>query len=353
MKAANKAFSLLVCVATAAILFVVHHHFLYVIVGRWRRVGDVWSSADEGSTLLLSSLPDATLSPISYFRYHSVVVSPPPNPGCLSKKLGDYKPIYTGKVYYHPPIVHYAKLSRSTQPVILNFRDFMALMSVYKFLRPEKILIHTYGNIIGKYWYKAKRWKKVAVKIIKHSRLKNIGGKMVRYVAHEADYIRLEALLKFGGLISDFDVVVVNGTKLRKMQQLSECVISKEETFLNVGFVSCIKNSTYISRWLDSYSTDFNPLSYLYNSGYKPKYLLENESNKDCCNCLVEDTICFDPGNGPDDKIRWLKRNGVQWRNKTAAHYFVKSGFKFDDQRLVNASHSLGEMFRYIFNSPI
>ena len=40
----------------------------------------------------------------------------------------------------------------------------------------------------------------------------NIGGKMVRYVAHEADYIRLEALLKVGGLISDFDVVVVNGT---------------------------------------------------------------------------------------------------------------------------------------------
>ena len=42
--------------------------------------------------------------------------------------------------------------------------------------------------------------------------LKNIGEKMVRYVAHEADYIRLEALLKFGSLISDFDVVVVNGT---------------------------------------------------------------------------------------------------------------------------------------------
>jgi len=101
------------------------------------------------------------------------------------------------------------------------------------------------------------------------------------------------------------------------------------------------------------YGYDFRPESYLYNSGYKPKHLLEDRTNSECCDCLIEDTVCFSPSNKVDDKIKWLWRNGVQWRNKTAAHYFVKSGFKHDDSRLLNADHSLGEMFKYIYNSQI
>jgi len=159
------------------------------------------------------------------------------NPGCLTKKLDDYKPASNGGEYVHPPVVHYAKLSKSSQPVTLIFRDFVSLLSVYKFLRPEEIIIHTYGDVVGAYWEKSKRWRGTHVRLMTHKRLGSIGGKSVKYIAHEADYIRLQALRDIGGLIMDFDVVIVNGTKFKAMQKRSECVISKEETFLNVGFM--------------------------------------------------------------------------------------------------------------------
>ena len=72
--------------------------------------------------------------------------------------------------------------------------------------------------------------------------LKNIGEKMVRYVAHEADYIRLEALLKFGSLISDFDVVVVNGTLSASIFYLND---KKRYCSLNSNFSlpQCLHNT--------------------------------------------------------------------------------------------------------------
>ncbi len=349
---ASKIFWLVVCLVATPVVFFVHHRFSSFVFSKWKGQWDsvVYESSTAVSESSLQEIPsslDPSVTPRTIDLKNTL------NPGCLSQKLEDYKPVFIGKHYFHPAIVHYAKLSKLEEPVELIFRDFISMMSMYKFIKPGKILIHTYGDIVGKYWSKVKRWKGVSVEVVKHERLNKVGGKAFQYMAHEADYIRLEALLHYGGIITDFDVIVLNGTRLKEMQLISECIISKEESFLNIGFISCITNSSYIRRWLVSYDYDFKPESYLYNSGYKPKHLLEEEKGPECCNCLIEDTICFNPSNRKDDKIKWLWKNGVHWRNKTAAHYFQKADFKYDDYRLLNADHSMGEMFRFVYNSQV
>ena len=271
------------------------------------------------------------------------------NPGCISRKIADYIPRNSGFSQHHPTVIHYAKLTMPGEAVSLSFMDYMSMMSVYKFLKPEKIFIHAYDDIVGKYWQLIQKWKGTSLIVNKVRPLANIGGKSVEYEAHKADYIRLVALLKFGGIISDFDVIIINGTKIREMQKLSECIISKEEDYLNIGFVSCIKNSMFVKRWIDSYHSDFRPSSYLYNSAFKPIVMLEDR--KYCCNCYVEDTICL-PSNKKENKMKWLQQNGVQWKSKPAAHYFLKSEFTFNDDRLLMEKHSLGEMLQYVNNSP-
>lgn len=273
------------------------------------------------------------------------------NPGCIHKKFGLYKPIDTGRVYHHPAVIHYAKLSNEDNPVKLAFLDYMAAMSAYKFLKPERMLFHTYTDIEGKYWHLIKEWKHTSAEVIKVKRVTHIGGKEVQFIANQADYIKLQGLLKFGGVMSDFDVIVINGTRYKQMQRISECVLSrggKTGEFVNPGFTSCVRNSSFVRKWLEEYHRDYKPELYVYNASLKPLMILEDSASDACYNVHLDGTICLDP-NPTQQKERWKKRNGVQWRGKTAAHHFLKSG----DQRLLqkrkSTDTSFSDMLRFVY----
>ncbi len=277
------------------------------------------------------------------------------NPGCLHEglTLSDYKPVDTELTYHHPSVVQYAKLSRSGKPVSFRFRDYMAIMSAYKFIQPEKIIIHTYGDIKGKYWGLMQKWNNNAntrIEVNKVQRVSKLGGKKVKFVEHEADYIKLQGLLKFGGVIIDSDVIMLNGTKLKQLQLISECVLAQEAEVVNIGFISCIKNSSFIRKWRNSYHTDFHPDSkdWTYNSANVPTDILLH--GKVCYNMYLDYSICNNPGWAQAPK-KWLKHNGVVWRSKTAAHYFTKRNFLYDDERLLDKDDSFGEMLRYVNNA--
>lgn len=72
-----------------------------------------------------------------------------------------------------------------------------------------------------------------------------VGGRRPRYIEHEADYVKLNALHRHGGVTLDFDVIIVNGTQ---EQRLSECVLAEEDDHVNAGFSSCIKNSSLLEN---------------------------------------------------------------------------------------------------------
>lgn len=285
-------------------------------------------------------------------RSRSLVVhddNQPINPGCLFKKFDMYMPIDVGVIYHHPSIVHYAKLSTDASPVSLTFLEHMSVLSAYKFLRPKRIIIHTYGDIVGRYWNRIKKWNRTSIEVNKVERVTHFGDKKVEFVQNQADYIKLRALLELGGVISDFDVIVINGQRYQTQQRIAECVLSKggkNGQFVNPGFISCVKNSSFVRRWLDGYHKDYKPELYVYNASLKPLHILEDEHSKVCYNVYVDDTICLNP-NATKEKLRWMKRNGVYWRSKTAAHHFLKNG----DARLLKKKHSFGEMLQYVMNT--
>ena len=104
-----------------------------------------------------------------------------------------------------------------------------------------------------------RQWKDVKIEVNKISRVRYIGGKPVTWIQHEADYIKLRELFHHGGISMDSDVIIVNATRLKYEQRLSECIISEEGEYINIGFQSCIKNSPFIKKWLEGYDTDYRP----------------------------------------------------------------------------------------------
>ena len=246
--------------------------------------------------------------------------------------------------YEHPSIVHYAKLTDKSS-VSLAFTNYMSMMSAYKLLRPERIIIHSYTNITGTYWDRVRNWSNVSVELNVIKRVKIIGGKKVKYLSHQADFIKLQALLQFGGVISDFDVIILNGSKIKHLQRLSQCVLSDQYESVNAGFASCIKNSSYIRSWLDTYHHDYHPSEWMYNAGNRPKQILKKNKKYHSKICLV-DGIATHPAWSEALK-KWLVKKGVNWQAKIVAHYFNKR-LKDRNETVLEDDNSFGEMMRFI-----
>ena len=251
------------------------------------------------------------------------------NPGCKSKIIRDYKPRLPGPEYYHPSIVHYVKLYHEDGVKgRLLFREFLAIMSAYKFYRPRIIILHSNADFTSDgYWNDALLWNNVFMRFNSVSKPRKIGNRHVPNLYHAANYLKLEILINYGGIVSDFDVIILNGKQLRKQQRRAECLLSCERddlTFkycvkVNSGFYSCIKNSSFLHKWLEIYHLDFRPNDFTYNSGDIPSRILRTDVPS-CYNVWTDEDILL-PSRGYAS--RWML-GSVDWTNKPAAHYVAQ-----------------------------
>lgn len=224
--------------------------------------------------------------------------------------------------YQHPNVVHYVKLALSlTTKFQLTFQEFVSIVSVDKFFKPDKIVIHTNNrNITGSYWNRASRIA-TPIELRFTERVKSIGTSKQSpgYITHEADYIKVSTCYSEGGLYMDFDAVLLDGFKLRKMFQRSECFIGRDDnkcTRLCAGLFSCVANSTFMKKWLEGYETNYWPRSWLYNAGVYPSQVL-----CECPHCY-DVTVYSYMSNWKEANYRkWQIPNSVSWENRAAVHY--------------------------------
>lgn len=284
---------------------------------------------------------------------------PARNPGCDTHQLSDFKPVLNGYTYQHPDVVHYVWSNRSPKSEFrMSFTQYVSVLSVHTFFRPTEIIVHTDAEPVGEFWTKLKKKTNIRTEVVNISR--KIGTKPAAGVEHAADYYKLKhILLKHGGIVMDFDIVILNGTRLREMQRASECYLGCEQycTLLNIGFVSCIKNSTFVMQWVNGYETDYRSKDWhvwLYNSGVYPAELLTRK--KHCFNHWIDPDIAQHPDMWT--KGDWLVPNRVNWKSKSVAHHFLATLVKIDphvaDEDYYRTSNTpLAQMLRYVLHSSL
>lgn len=280
------------------------------------------------------------------------------NAGCLAKKrhITLFKPLPPYNTYDHSDIVHYVKLSYQHGGAIsFNFREYLAMLSAYKFYKPKTILVHTNGVLQGKYWDKMQQLDQThtTIKPNKIKRPTTVGGRRVGWIQHSADYVKVTKVKEYGGIVSDMDVIIINGTRLRELQRISECVLSHEGTanIINAGFFSCAKGSTFIKKWVETYDKDYRPHLWVHNAAYAPSAVLLDKSN--CYNVFSDGTVCQDPKWGNADW--WLKPGRVNWESKIASHYWFNKILTMasvpSDESVLTRKIGLAEMFNYVVNA--
>jgi hypothetical protein len=140
-----------------------------------------------------------------------------------------------------------------------SFVHFLAIFTAWKVNRPETIFFHYAYEPTGEWWEKAKPYL-----TLNHiSPPAEIFGRPLEHFAHKADVVRLEMLMKYGGIYLDIDVVCISSLKPLLQETF---VLGREPGFgLCNAVILSSPDSEFLRIWYDRYH-DFDGAHWGYHS---------------------------------------------------------------------------------------
>ncbi|XP_064631195.1 uncharacterized protein LOC135489669 isoform X2 [Lineus longissimus] len=240
-----------------------------------------------------------------------------------------------------PKIVHFTWYSGSK--LTLRFHHYVCICAALKFIKPEKIMFWYEVEPQGKYWEQSK------VKISATSKLEmkyrvgptSIYGNHISVAEHKSDVVRLEAVLKHGGIYMDLDVIM-----LKSMDDFlhHDTTMGFElPNWLCNGFIMSKAFAPFLRMWHTEY-VSFNDGNWNYHSVQLPGIMAKNYPS------LVHTE--WDTIHRPNwQEIKKIYGIGVKydWSRNYAMHlWYRKYDKEHNEEDIKKLNSTLGEMFRYI-----
>lgn len=183
-----------------------------------------------------------------------------------------------------PKIIHFVYgLKRDS---VFGLVQYLSIASAYVVHKPFTIYLHCANIPTGFYWEMVSNI--VVINIVRD--VNTIFGNPVIHYAHKADIIRLRALLKFGGIYLDLDMIsLVSFDHLLNY----DFVMGKERDIgLCNGVIIASKESKFLKIWYNAYKT-FNDSDWNYHSVILPKKLSMNPAFSKDITVLHEKTFFY------------------------------------------------------------
>jgi len=151
-----------------------------------------------------------------------------------------------------PNIIHFNYGMKEQKEEFL-FSYLLAIVSAYYVNKPIKIYFHYHYLPYGKWWDACLNYitpNKVPLP-------EKIKDKDIKHYAHKSDIVRMEALLKYGGIHFDIDTISLRPVKEYLQYDM---VMAREKDYgLCNAVIMANKDSKFLKRWWEIYPDWFIP----------------------------------------------------------------------------------------------
>ena len=240
----------------------------------------------------------------------------------FTKLINEIKLIYdyeknTDKI---PNIIHYIYgLKKQTEE--FQFVYYLSILSNFLINKPLVIYFHYQYLPYGYWWDKAKKY--IKLNFINTSDIYWNNKKIIKF-AHKADKIRLDILLKYGGVYMDIDTITYKPYK--DLLDYDFVIGLQEKNYNNEKDLYCNaillskKNSLFIKEWIQEYDKYFIPSGWCEASVHLPHIILNKIKNSNE-NIKILDQECFYyPSYNETDKI--FENEGIINKNLITLHFW-------------------------------
>lgn len=175
-----------------------------------------------------------------------------------AKKRGLENRVEIYESYYTriPRIVHFIKTDG--RPDNFNLLHYLSVKTAHYWIQPDEILFHASTEPSGPWWERARP----LVTLRRADPPYEVNGKQIRLAAHQSDFLRLDYLIKYGGIYLDWDVLTTRPFDDDLMN--STCVFGVERLVPNykevmgVAVMMARPNSVFMRRFRDEMRKAFD-----------------------------------------------------------------------------------------------
>lgn len=234
-----------------------------------------------------------------------------------------------------PPIVHY------TIGFKFNFQHYLAVKSAHDRIRPQHIYFHA-ENEFPKSVYFHRAVTEFHAILVQARFVNYVHDRVVEVPEHRGDIIRLETLIRFGGIYLDTDVIVLQPFDVFLHDEMT---IPAENAYgLNNGIIIAKRCSRFLLRWYDRYK-DFNDSQWAYHSVIVPLQLYQADNT----GVRVERKLLKADWPQCADLIFGNKTDHEFWASVRAIHaYYRHHNTTYDEVSVMALQNNFGLVARRI-----
>lgn len=159
-------------------------------------------------------------------------------------------------------VLHFIFIARNTsdtmgESITFNLINYLVVRAAYMRLQPRKIYIHMNkpAKVECPYW---EMIRPMVDRVIDIPTITEIFGNKVSGPAHMSDIARLHVLQEYGGLYMDIDSISLRPFTKLLWNPPSGVMMGYQHNKrkrVAVGVIAARKNSSFLSKWLESYRT--------------------------------------------------------------------------------------------------
>jgi hypothetical protein len=137
-----------------------------------------------------------------------------------------------------------------------TFFHYTTVLAARRHLRPNQLFVHYHHEPTTFWWKKMICDTEINATLIKTRLVRKIFTKPVDLTAHRADIIRLEALMKYGGIYLDLDVLVFRSfDSLLNQTDIVMGYENEKQNHVCNAVILARRNAPFLQRWYDAYQS--------------------------------------------------------------------------------------------------
>ena len=239
-----------------------------------------------------------------------------------------------------PKLVHVMWFHPS-ENCTFRFHNFICLLSVHKFITPQKIFVWHNSPPCGKWWDEVLQ-RIPSVELMQIDLPNSVFGRTIRVLEHKTDVLRITLVLRYGGIYIDLDVIA-----LKSWDQLlfyDTTLGAENPNLLGSGVILSVKGAKFMKLWYDSYRA-FNDRLWNFNCCRVPMLIATRYPEL----LHIEWDTLHRPSWG---ELDYLYTPGKLW--DWSINYGVHLWYRFhkvehDPEDIKTLNTTMGELFRYVY----
>ena len=237
-----------------------------------------------------------------------------------------------------PPVLHFVL----GYPGKFDFYAYISVKSAHDRVKPEAIYMHVFGQRFDPSPYLKRAIDEFGIKLVSARDVTEVMGRKVDVVEHRSDVVRLESLIRFGGIYIDLDAFILQPFDVFYKNELT--MPAEGNVGVNNGIMIAKRCSRFLRHWYKEYKS-FDDSKWGDHSILLPKKLAETYPDW----IKVEQEVLQSDFTDTYDRLMSDNLEKDYWAPVRAVHSFIRlAETKYDEESIKTVTSNFGTMVRRI-----